>query len=78
MSEATAKEEKARKAWRAMLVPMVGSAAVLVTMVVNVLNTHKKHGWPKRAFKASDYFLMSIPLVILAMTIEEEVNGDEA
>ena len=76
MSECSEAEMKARKAWRDLLIPAVGSAAFFASMVVNVLKTNSKYGWPKKAFKPTDYVLMSIPFVILALAIGEEVNGD--
>ena len=51
MVKLSAEEITSRKAWRSMLVPAVGSAAFFASMVVNVMKTHKEHGWPKRAFR---------------------------
>ena len=72
MVKLSAEEITSRKAWRSMLVPAVGSAAFFASMVVNVMRTHKEHGWPKRAFKRTDYVLMTIPFLIVALAITEE------
>ncbi len=78
MEEATEKEKSSRNAWRAILIPAVGSAAFFSSMVVNIMKTHKQHSWPQKAFKSSDYLLMSIPFLIIAFAIHEEsVNGTE-
>ena len=70
-------EEKARNAWRGMLVPAVGSIAFFATLVVNVIRNYKKHGWPSKAFKRSDYILMAIPFAVIGLAVFEEVeNGD--
>lgn len=73
MAKLSAEEISSRKAWRSILIPAVGSAALAASMVVNILKTHKEHGWPKRAFKRSDYLLMTIPFLIVALAITEEV-----
>ena len=73
MTEHTAKEEEERKAWRAMLIPAVGSAAFFASMLVNMVKTHKEHGWPKKAFKKSDYLLMIVPFAILGLALHEEI-----
>ena len=67
-----------RDAWRAILIPAVGSAALSASMVVNILKTHKEHGWPKRAFKKSDYLLMVIPFAIIVLAIGEEIDKTES
>jgi len=77
MVECSAEETTSRNAWRAILIPAVGSAALSASMVVNILKTHKEHGWPKRAFKKSDYLLMAIPFAIIALAIGEEITKDE-
>ena len=77
MGECSAKEMKARKAWRSILVPAVGSAAFFAATLINVLNIHKNYGWPKNAFKKTDYVLMAIPFIIVALAIGEEINGED-
>lgn len=77
--EASAEENTSRNAWRAMLVPAVGSAAFFAAALVNVIRTHKEHGWPMNAFKRSDYLLMTIPFMIVGLALTEEIqNGKEA
>ena len=70
------KENEDRIAWRKLLVPTVGSAAFFATMLVNIINTYNKHGWPKNAFRKSDYLLMSIPIIVIFSAVEEEINGN--
>jgi hypothetical protein len=70
------KETEGRIAWRKLLVPAVGSAAFFASMVVSLIGTYNTHGWPKNAFKTSDYILMSIPLIVIVSAVTEEVNGD--
>tara|TARA_R100001126_G_scaffold97294_1_gene70485 strand:+ start:382 stop:624 length:243 start_codon:yes stop_codon:yes gene_type:complete len=79
MAKLSAEEISSRKAWRAILIPAVGSAALFASMVINVIKTHKQHGWPHRAFKRSDYLLMTIPFLIVGLAITEEVVvGEDA
>jgi hypothetical protein len=70
------KENDDRIAWRKLLVPAVGSAAFFASMLVSIINTYSKHGWPKNAFKTSDYLLMSIPAIVIISAINEEIYGD--
>jgi len=77
MSDASNKEIKGRKEWRGLLIPAVGSAAFFSSMLVNVLKTHRKHGWPKNAFGTTDYILMAIPFAIIALALHEEVNNTD-
>ncbi|MBT7376616.1 MAG: hypothetical protein HN820_00510 [Candidatus Marinimicrobia bacterium] len=70
------KENEGRLAWRKLLVPVVGSAAFFASMLVSIIGTYNTHGWPKNAFKPSDYLLMSIPLIVIISAVTEEVNGD--
>ena len=48
--EPTEVEKTNRKAWRALLVTSVGSAAFLAAAMSNIIKTHQKHGWPKKRF----------------------------
>ena len=75
MSDASTKEMKGRKEWRTLLIPAVGSAAFFSSMLVNVIKTHRSHGWPKNAFSISDYLLMGIPFIIIGLALHEEVNN---
>ncbi len=74
--EPTEVEKTNRKTWRALLVTSVGSAAFLAAAMSNIIKTHQKHGWPKNAFKNTDYVLMTVPFLVLALSLHEEVNGD--
>ncbi len=76
--EPTEAEKKNRKAWRDLLVTSVGSAAFLAAAMSNMIKTHKKHGWPKNAFKNTDYILMTVPFLVIALSLHEEVNGDKS
>jgi hypothetical protein len=75
MAEASAQEEASRNAWRGLLVPLVGSAAILSSSLAGVIKNYQKHGWPKNAFKTSDYFLLSLPFLIIPLTIHETVKN---
>ncbi len=67
----TAQEEAARDAWVGVLIPAVGSAAFFGSMMVNVMRTYARHGWPKDAFSATDRILMGIPVVIVGIAFYE-------
>ena len=69
-------ENDDRIAWRKLLVPTVGSAAFFASMLVSIINTYANHGWPKNAFKTSDYLLMSIPIIVIVSAVNEEIYGD--
>lgn len=75
--EPTEAEKTNRKAWRDLLVTSVGSAAFLAAAMSNIIKTHDKHGWPKNAFKTTDYVLMTVPFLVMALSLHEVVNGDK-
>jgi len=77
MSDVSHKEIKGRKEWRLLLIPAVGSAAFFSSMLVNIIKTHRKHGWPQNAFGTTDYVLMAIPFAIIALALYEEVNNHD-
>jgi len=68
-------ENDGRAAWRKLLVPAVGSAAFFASMLVSIINTYHIHGFPKNAFKPTDYLLMSIPAVVIIVALTDELNG---
>ena len=62
--------------WVSLVGVAVGSAAFFASMLVSIINTYSKHGWPKNAFKTSDYLLMSIPGIVIVSALNEEIYGD--
>jgi len=64
-----------RIAWRVLLVPLVGSAAFFSSSMAGVIRTYQKYGWPKSAFTLSDYFLISLPFLIIPLTLHESVKN---
>ena len=82
-AEADAQTDARRKAWRNMLIPAVGSAAFFSSMLVNVMRTYARYGFPTHAFNFTDKVLIAIPVVITGIAlyegfqkIEEEQNGN--
>ncbi len=73
-AEVDAKQEARRKAWRGMLIPAVGSAAFFTSTLLGIGRTYRQYGWPSDAFGWTDYALMSIPFVILALGLTEEIK----
>jgi len=77
--DTTPQEELGRTAWRGLLVPLVGSAAFFSSSLAGVIRTYQKYGWPQKAFTLSDYFLLSLPFLIIPLTLHETVrNGHKA
>lgn len=76
MSDNTEAEKKARMEWRKLMIPSIGAAVILSSTFVNGYKIYQKNGWPNNAFGISDYFLMTIPLFILATALYDGVNGD--
>ncbi|MBP98851.1 hypothetical protein CMK18_23120 [Candidatus Poribacteria bacterium] len=74
VAEADAQTEQRRKAWRGMLIPAVGSAAFFTSTLLGITRTYRQYGWPSDAFGWTDYALMSIPFVILALGLTEEIK----
>ncbi len=72
----SATDEQARLAWRGMLIPAVGSAAFFASMLTNIFKTHKRHGFPKNAFRHTDYLLMAIPFIIVPLALLDGINGE--
>ena len=68
---ADAKAESRRQAWRSLLIPAVGSAAFFGTTVANAIRTHRRVGWPGDAFNATDWLLISLPVVMVVIAIGE-------
>ena len=66
-----------RKAWRSLLIPVVGSAAFFASSVVNILKTYKRYGFPEKAFNTSDYLLLTMPFVIFFLALHEEIENGE-
>jgi|TARA_B100001564_G_scaffold231128_1_gene195211 hypothetical protein len=73
-AEVDARSEQRRKAWRGLLIPAVGSAAFFTSTLLGVARTYRQYGWPSDAFGWTDYALMSIPFVILALGLTEEIK----
>jgi hypothetical protein len=73
-AEVDAKTDARRKAWRNMLIPAVGSAAFFTSTLLGITRTYRQYGWPSDAFGWTDYALMSIPFVILALGLTEEIK----
>lgn len=73
-AEVDAKVEQRRKAWRGLLIPAVGSAAFFTSTLLGITRTYRQYGWPSDAFGWTDYALMSIPFVILALGLTEEIK----
>ena len=69
------KDTIGRDAWRRLLIPAVGSGAFFASMLVSVINTYHSHGFPKNAFRLTDYLLMSIPAIVIVIALSEELNG---
>jgi len=67
--------EMSRTAWRILLIPLIGSAAFFSTSLAGVIRTHQKYGWPKEAFTFADYFLISLPFIIIPLTLYESVKN---
>ena len=73
-AEADAQTEQRRKAWSGLLIPAVGSAAFFTSTLLGITRTYRQYGWPSDAFGWTDYALMSIPFVILALGLTEEIK----
>ena len=71
-----AKSEARRQAWRSLLIPAVGSAAFFGTTVANAIRTHRRVGWPGDAFNATDWLLISLPVIMVVIAIGEGTKGN--
>ena len=71
-----AKSEARRQAWRSLLIPAVGSAAFFGTTVANAIRTHRRVGGPGDAFNATDWLLISLPVVMVVIAIGEGTKGN--
>jgi mannose/fructose/N-acetylgalactosamine-specific phosphotransferase system component IIC len=73
-AESYSAEEVSRDAWVGVLIPAVGSAAFFASMMVNVIRTYSRYGWPAKAFKTTDYVLMAIPFAIVGLALYEALE----
>ena len=73
---ADAKAESRRQAWRSLLIPAVGSAAFFGTTVANAIRTYRRVGWPGDAFNATDWLLISLPVVMVVIAVGEGTKGN--
>lgn len=71
----TSLEDGRRQAWRSLLIPAVGSAAFFGTTVANAIRTYRKVGWPGDAFNATDWLLISLPVVMVVIAVGEGARG---
>jgi hypothetical protein len=71
-----AKSDARRQAWRSFLIPAVGSAAFFGTTVANAIRTYRRVGWPGDAFNATDWLLISLPVVMVVIAIGEGTEGN--
>ncbi len=76
-AENSVQEDAARDAWVGVLIPAVGSAAFFGSMMVNVMRTYARYGWPKDAFSATDRLLMGIPVIIVGIAFYEGLQKME-
>jgi|TARA_R110000824_G_scaffold314404_1_gene501262 hypothetical protein len=76
-AQAQVSEDAARDAWVGVLIPAVGSAAFFGSMMVNVMRTYARYGWPKDAFSATDRLLMGIPVLIVGIAFYEGLQKME-
>ena len=76
-AENSVQEDAARDAWVGVLIPAVGSAAFFGSMMVNVMRTYARYGWPKEAFSATDRLLMGIPVIIVGIAFYEGLQKME-
>ena len=70
-------QDAARDAGVGVLIPAVGAAAFFGSMMVNVMRTYARYGWPKDAFTFTDRLLMGIPVVIVGIALYEGLQKVE-
>jgi len=70
-----ARTDARRQAWRSLLIPAVGSAAFFGTTVANAIRTYRRVGWPGDAFNATDWLLISLPVVMVVIAVGEGARG---
>ena len=70
-AEVDAQQQARRKAWRSLLIPAVGSAAFLL-LPFRYCSHSSSIRLASDAFGWTDYALMSIPFVILALGLKRE------
>ena len=76
--QATAQEQAKRNAWRALLIPAVGSAAFFATTLANVIKTYRKEGFPSGAFTLTDKVLMATPFIIFGLAMHEIATNTDS
>jgi len=72
---ADSRADARRQAWRSLLIPAVGSAAFFGTTLANAIRTYRRVGWPGDAFNATDWLLISLPVVMVVIAVGEGTKG---
>ena len=69
--------EQARKAWRGWVIPAVGSMAFFSSMLINGFKNYKSYGFPAHVFTRSDWVLLALPVVVVAVALSDIfMNGE--
>ncbi|MCK4978637.1 MAG: hypothetical protein KAS36_17010 [Anaerolineales bacterium] len=74
--EADSQERKefGRSSWMALIVPAVGTFAVLSSLVLNIVRTYKKHGFPEDTFRTRDLVIVAIPALLIGFATLEAME----
>ena len=58
----------------ALIVPAVGTFAVLSSLVLNIVRTYKKHGFPEDTFRTRDLVIVAIPALLIGFATLEAME----
>ena len=73
--EVSQRKEFGRSSWMALLVPAVGTFAVFSSLMLNIVRTYQKHGFPDDdVLRQRDIVIIAIPALLIGYATLEALE----
>jgi hypothetical protein len=72
--EISQRKEFGRSSWMALLVPAVGTFAVFSYLMLNIVRTYQKHGFPEDSLRQRDIVIIAIPALLIGYATLEAIE----
>jgi hypothetical protein len=73
-AETSQRKEFGRSSWMALLVPAVGTFAVFSSLMLNIVRTYQKHGFPEDSLRRRDVVIIAIPALLIGYATLEAIE----